>query len=364
MHSFNPLSDETRRKIIHIDMDCFYAAIEIRDNPHLINKPVAVGGAAKHRGVLCTCNYIARNYGIHSAMPTAVAYRLCPDLEVLPVNMTKYRQVSQLINKIFHQYTDLVEPLSLDEAFLDVSNSPFCKGSATFIAQEIQDVIFKSQGLTASAGVAPNKFLAKIASAWIKPNGLFVITPSQVANFVKTLSINKLFGVGKVTSQKLNHLNIFTCEDLQKCSLNFLTAHFGKQGQQFYDQSRGIDNRVVQSNRLRKSLSVERTLHQNINDSSKASELIYILCDELDKRLKENTDNFVIKNQFVKIKTSDFKLISAETKSNQADRTLFLRLFEKAYVNHSKPIRLVGIGVHFQHQTQHSYYYQFSLFDN
>lgn len=169
------------RKIIHIDMDCFYAAIEIRDNPSLNNKPVAVGGAANQRGVLCTCNYIARKYGVHSAMPTAVAQRLCPGLVVLPVNMPKYKSVSQSINSIFQQFTDLVEPLSLDEAFLDVTHSIYCRGSATLMAQAIRETIFKEQQLTASAGVAPNKFLAKIASAWNKPNGLFVITPEEVS---------------------------------------------------------------------------------------------------------------------------------------------------------------------------------------
>ncbi|WP_431606651.1 DNA polymerase IV [Legionella maioricensis] len=352
------------RKIIHIDMDCFYAAIEIRDNPLLKNKPVAVGGSATQRGVLCTCNYIAREYGIHSAMPTAMAHRRCPDLVVLPVNMNKYKEVSQSINSIFHQFTDLVEPLSLDEAFLDVSHSLHCQGSATRIAQAIQQAIFKEQELTASAGVAPNKFLAKIASAWKKPNGLFVITPEQVSSFVKTLPINKLFGVGKVTSLKLNKLNIFTCNDLYDYSLVFLTEHFGKLGQQLYYQARGIDNRPVQPNRLRKSLSVERTLLRDLVEPDKAIKIIEELCDELTLRIQKSAPDLSIKNQFIKIKNNDFKLVSAEIKSTEVNLKQYIELFQKAYMSHPKPIRLLGVGVHFHHPSIEQDYYQPSLFSN
>ncbi len=341
----------TSRKIIHIDMDCFYAAIEIRDNPLLNNKPVAVGGSANQRGVLCTCNYIARKYGVHSAMPTAMAYRLCPNLIVLPVNMPKYRQISSAIKNIFHQFTDLVEPLALDEAFLDVSNSPHCQGSATLIAQTIQKKIFTEHQLTASAGVAPNKFLAKIASAWNKPNGLFVITPEQVSEFVKTLPINKLFGVGKVTTLKLNQFNIFTCNDLYQYSLEFLIKHFGKLGQQLYYQSRGIDNRPVQPHRLRKSLSVERTLQHDIVAPEEAIKIICELYQSLIIRLQEYAADLSIKNQFIKVKSSDFKLASAEIKSSQLDLEAYIDLFHKINLNHPKPIRLLGIGVHFQHNT-------------
>lgn len=189
------------RKIIHVDMDCFYAGIEIRDNPSLATKPVAVGGASNQRGVLCTCNYIARQYGVRSAMPTAIAYRHCPDLIVLPVNMPKYRQISESIHRIFKEFTELVEPLALDEAFLDVSESSLYRGSATWIAEAIRNKIWQKEQLTASAGVAPNKFLAKIASGWNKPNGVFVIRPEQILSFVSQLPVTKLFGVGKVTAK-------------------------------------------------------------------------------------------------------------------------------------------------------------------
>ncbi|MBN9225733.1 MULTISPECIES: DNA polymerase IV [Legionella] len=350
------------RKIIHIDMDCFYAAIEIRDNPLLDNKPVAVGGSANQRGVLCTCNYVARQYGVHSAMPTSMAQRLCPELIVLPVNMSKYKAVSQSINSIFRRFSDLVEPLSLDEAFLDVTHSAHCQGSATFMAQAIREAIFKEHQLTASAGVAPNKFLAKIASAWNKPNGIFVITPEQVVHFIKKLPINKLFGVGKVTAAKLNQLSIFTCNDLHQYSLEFLIKHFGKFGQQLYYQAQGIDNRPVQPHRLRKSLSVEKTLQYDIHDPHKAIKIIDELYKSLIVRIQENAADLLIKNQFIKIKMSDFKLVSAEIKSTQVNLECYKELFQKIIRNESKPIRLLGIGVHFALPMEDKSYHQPSLF--
>ncbi|WP_058534207.1 DNA polymerase IV [Legionella saoudiensis] len=352
------------RKIIHVDMDCFYAAIEMRDNPLLRNQPVAVGGLASQRGVLCTCNYIARDYGVRSAMPTARAQRLCPKLIVLPVNMAKYREVSQAINTIFHRFTDLVEPLSLDEAFLDVTHSSYYQNSATRMAQAIRQAIFQEHGLTASAGVAPNKFLAKIASAWHKPDGLFVITPEQVPEFVKTLAVDKLFGVGKVTAQKLHHLNIFTCNDLYQYSLAFLTEQFGKFGQQLYYQVRGIDNRPVQPNRVRKSLSVEKTLLHDIVEPEHAMAIIRELYEDLLVRIQKHAADLVIKNQFIKIKNSDFKVLSAEIKTNQPNLEYYMGLFHKINLHHPKPIRLLGLGVHFQQQpVETESYYQKSLFD-
>lgn len=197
-----PVQAEPTRKIIHVDMDCFYAAIEIRDNPSLANRPVAVGEKPENRGVICTSNYIARRHGVRSAMSSATAFRLCPDLILLPVNIEKYRQVAKRIQSLFSAFTPLVEPLSLDEAYLDVTGSSHCQGSATWIAQAIRKQIWETEQLTASAGVAPNKFLAKIASGWKKPNGLFVITPPEIPAFVKNLAIEELFGVGKVTAEK------------------------------------------------------------------------------------------------------------------------------------------------------------------
>ena len=214
------------KKIIHIDMDCFYAAIEIRDRPELADKPVAVGSAPDQRGVLCTCNYIARGYGIHSAMSSALAYRQCPELVLLPVDMDKYRAVASRIQAIFHEVTDRVEPLALDEAYLDVSDVTDYHGSATLIAQAICREIFAREQLVASAGVAPNKFLAKIASGWQKPNGFFVIRPEQVDAFIYQLPIEELFGVGKVTAKKLHQRGFKTCADLQAVPLKKLILDY------------------------------------------------------------------------------------------------------------------------------------------
>ncbi|PJE17974.1 DNA polymerase IV [Legionella sp.] len=349
------------RKIIHIDMDCFYAAIEIRDNPSLANKPVAVGGSTDRRGVLCTCNYIARQYGVHSAMPTVIALRLCPDLVVLPVNMLKYRQVSQVINSIFKEFTELVEPLSLDEAFLDVTDCSQHQGSATWIAEAIRSNIWKAEKLTASAGVAPNKFLAKIASAWKKPNGLFVIRPEQVTAFVNQLAVVKLFGVGKVTARKLHNMNIIKCADLQEIPLHVLVQHFGKLGQHLYNQCRGIDERPVQPNRKRKSLSVETTLTENIRDAAQALEIIDELYKKLLRRIKDSAPNFLIKNQYVKIKFADFQLTTVEAKSTQVDLMLFHDLFNKNY-KEQKAIRLLGLGVHFHTNEKNDHFIQQPLF--
>jgi DNA polymerase-4 len=334
------------RKIIHVDMDCFYAAIEIRDNPALADKPVAVGGSASERSVLCTCNYIARKFGVRSAMATAYAERLCPGLIVLPVNMKKYREVAKTIHTIFREFTALVEPLSLDEAYLDVSDTTYCQGSATWIAQEIQKKIWDTVNLTASAGVAPNKFLAKIASGWKKPNGLFVIRPHEVADFVRDLPIKELFGVGKVTAEKLHHLGLSTCSDLQKIPLEKLLENLGKFGKQLYDQAHGIDNRPVEPNRVRKSVSVERTFTKDMQSIAECAEIIPQLHNMLLHRIAENTPNRQIKNQFVKIKFNDFKVSTVETISHEANLMLFKELLYKIPKKEGYSIRLLGLGVH------------------
>ncbi|KTD22774.1 DNA-damage inducible protein P [Legionella lansingensis] len=355
-----PLPPKTQtRKIIHIDMDCFYAAIEIRDNPSLADKPVAVGGK---RGVLCTCNYIAREYGVHSAMPTALAHRHCPNLIVLPVDMPKYRQSSQAIHAIFKEFTELVEPLSLDEAFLDVTDCTMHRGSATWIAEAIRNKIWQTERLTASAGVAPNKFLAKIASGWKKPNGLFVIRPEQALAFISQLPVTKLHGVGKVTAKKLHQLQLHTGADIQKMALQELINHFGKLGEHLYYQSLGIDNRPVEPNRERKSLSVETTLSKNISDIAQATPIINTLYERLVQRLQSSAPNLLIKNQYVKLKFHDFQLVTAETKSSQPELSKFHELFHKLKSNSQKSIRLLGLGVHFLSEEKTGSYIQQSLF--
>src|SRR3989338_4643852 len=253
------------RKIIHIDMDCFYAAVEMRENPALRDKPVAVGGTSP-RSVVCTANYKARQYGVHAAMPTRHALTRCPDLILVPVRIELYKNVSEQIRKILHEYTDLVEPLSLDEAYLDVTSASHHDGSATLIAQEIRYRIFQQQALTASAGISINKFLAKVASDWEKPNGQLTIYPEQVSKFVKELPIRKIFGVGKVTQEKMHRMGIHTCFDLQRFTLAEMVHEFGKFGAQLYNLCRGMDEREVKPHRVRKSLSVEETFEQDLAD--------------------------------------------------------------------------------------------------
>ncbi len=338
----------SQQKIIHIDMDCFYAAVEIRDNPELVDKPVAVGGSPKQRGVLCTCNYIARQYGVRSAMPTAYAYRLCKDLIVLPVNMEKYRAAANIIHQIFREFTDLVEPLSLDEAYLDVSNSPYFNGSATRIAEEIRQRIFAAVNLTASAGVAPNKFLAKIASGWKKPNGLFVIPPQHVAEFVKNLPVKKLFGVGKVTAEKLHKAGFMLCSDLYSVPLSELMQQFGKLGKQLYEQSRGIDHRLVEPNRIRKSLSVEHTFSQDIQTEEECCKIIQKLYEQLMQRLSHLNQNPPIKNLYLKIKYSNFKQATIERAGNLPILEQYQHLLCEIRLKSALSIRLLGIGVRFQ----------------
>ncbi len=235
----------TPRKIIHIDCDCFYAAIEMRDDPSLASRPLAVGGAADRRGVIATCNYEARAYGVRSAMASAHALKLCPDLLILRPRMDAYREASRAIHEIFRSYTELIEPLSLDEAYLDVSDCRHFSGSATRIAQDIRRRVWEQLRITVSAGVAPNKFLAKIASDWKKPDGLFVITPDQVEDFVEGLPVDRLHGVGRVTAEKLKRLGIHDCGHLRQWSRVELLREFGVFGERLYSLARGIDQRPV-----------------------------------------------------------------------------------------------------------------------
>ena len=243
-------------KFIHCDCDCFFAAVEMRDDPALRGLPVAVGGDSTRRGVISTCNYEARRYGVRSAMATATALRRCRDLIVIPVNMDKYRAASRQVLAIFAEYTDLIEPLSLDEAYLDVTNSTACRGSATLIAQEIRTRVREEVGITISAGIAPNKFLAKVASEWRKPDGQFVVTPPMVPEFVRALPIQKIHGVGDVTARKMQLMGINTCADLQTLPLQELIERFGSFGERLYALSRGQDDRPVRTDQARKSISV------------------------------------------------------------------------------------------------------------
>ena len=339
------------RKIIHVDMDCFYAAVEMRDNPELRDKPIAVGGDPDKRGVIATSNYLARQYGVRSAMASAHALKLCPQLQLVKGHFDTYREISENIQAIFANYTHLVEPLSLDEAFLDVSGSSHCKGSATLIAQEICQKIYETQQLTASAGVAPNKFLAKIASDWNKPNGIFVIKPNEIDDFVITLPVKKIFGVGKVTEKKLAALNIHTCGDLQQYSHELLIQHLGKFGDRLYDLSRGIDQREVNPHRIRKSVSVEQTYVKDLPDIDACLKKLPDLYANLIKRL-EKYDDRKIHKQFVKVKFYDFEQTTVETTVDKISMNVFQTLMVEGYRRGNKAVRLLGVGVGFSDNNQ------------
>ncbi len=338
------------RKIIHIDMDCFYAAIEIRDNPELRGRPVAVGGDPGRRGVLTTCSYEARKFGVRSAMASARALKLCPGLIILPVHMDKYKAASKSIHEVFHEFTERIEPLSLDEAYLDVSDADHCQGSATLMAREIRRRIFEKESLSASAGIAPNKFLAKIASDWNKPNGQFVITPADIPDFIRTLPVHKIFGVGKVTAAKMQRLDIHTCADLQALGLEALVIHFGRFGHTLHALCRGIDEREVQTERERKSLSVERTFHEDLPTLEAMTTHLPGLFEELSRRLGRTRDKSEqdIKNLFVKLKFDDFTQTTMQHPHPALSSEIYRQLLGEAWTRRHRPVRLIGLGVQFQ----------------
>lgn len=351
-----------QRKIIHLDCDCFYAAVEIRDDPALAELPIAVGGAAARRGVVATCNYLAREFGIHSAMPMARAQRLCPALVVMPPDFDKYREVSMQVREIFHDLTARVEPLSLDEAFLDVSDVESFSGSATLMAQEIKRRVRAEVGIVISAGVAPNKFLAKIASDWRKPDGLYVITPEQVDSFVEQLPVGKLFGVGKVTEKKLHGLGVVTCGDLRAISLLELSERFGVMGQRLHDLCRGIDERAVKTDRHRKSLSVETTFVDDLPDAQACAPVLANLFTKLSERLGRLDSDAPRLRHFLKLRFDDFSVTTIERQL--VDGTSlpgYLELCVEAWQRKCRPVRLLGIGVRFPEQNLGGQ--QYSLFD-
>lgn len=317
----------------------------MRDNPALRGHPLAVGGRPDQRGVVATCNYEARRFGVHSAMATSQALQRCPDLIVLPPAMDKYRAASKQILAIYRDYTDLVEPLSLDEAYLDVTQSSHFNGSATLIAQDIRARIAETVGITASAGVAPNKFLSKIASDWNKPDGLFVIRPPEVDAFVATLPVEKLFGVGKVTAMKLKKLGVLTCADLRNWSLAELQRHFGKFGGNLYGLCRGIDRREVSATRERKSISVEETFVVDVPDLNGCREQLPALLTRLDERVRRAQAERQIHKLFVKIRFADFRRTTAECVGNALDHDQFDKLLETAFQRGGKPVRLLGAGI-------------------
>jgi DNA polymerase-4 len=338
--------DLTYRKIIHIDMDAFYASVEQMDNPALRGKPVAVGGS-ENRGVVAAASYEARKFGVRSAISGILAKKYCPDIIFVRPRFERYKEISNKIHKIFHDYTDLVEPLSLDEAYLDVTHNKKGNPSATLLAQEIRMRILNEVGLSASAGISINKFVAKIASNYNKPNGQKTVNPDEVLAFLEVLPIRKFYGVGKVTTEKMYQLGIFTGLDLKSKSLEFLEKHFGKSGKFYYYVVRGIHNSEVKPDRITKSVAAEHTFDVNLSSEIFMLEQLDRIATSLEKRLKKH--NVSGKTVTLKIKYSDF---SQQTRSKTllyfiADKSLILETVkELLYQEKMKDsVRLLGISL-------------------
>ena len=336
------------RKIIHVDMDQFFAAVEQRDRPELRGLPVAVGHDAE-RGVVSTASYEARRFGVHSAQSIQVAKRLCPQLIIVEPHFSKYKAVSQQIRSIFQDYTDLIEPLSLDEAFLDVTENKKGIEMAVDIAKEIKQRIREDTQLTASAGVSYCKFLAKIASDYRKPDGLCVIHPDKAQAFIDQLDISRIWGVGKKTAEKMHRMGIFTGADLRQQSLRHLSEEFGKMGRVFYDFARGIDQRPVISEWERKSCSCEQTYMADLHEPSQVIIELYHTVLELVRRLEKN--EFEGRTLTLKVKFADFQQITRSITVGRILRTkdeilpLAKQLMREVSYSREHPIRLLGLGV-------------------
>ncbi|MEW5676673.1 DNA polymerase IV [Flavobacterium enshiense] len=340
-------SEPQYRKIIHVDMDAFYASVEQLDNPLLKGKPLAVGGN-EVRGVVSAASYEARKFGVRSAMSGYMAKKLCPELIFVRPRFDRYKEISKKIRKIFLDYTDLVEPLSLDEAYLDVTENKKGNPSATLIAQEIRKRIFEEVGLTASAGISVNKFVAKIASDFNKPNGQKTVNPDEIEPFLEVLDVKKFYGVGKVTAERMYQLGIFTGADLKNKSLEYLEQHFGNSGKSFYNLARGISYSKVKPNRTLKSVGAERTFNVNLSSEIFMEERLENIAKELERRLQKS--KIAGKTVTLKIKYSDFTL---QTRSKTlpyfiSDKSLiFETAKELLYQEKMKDsVRLLGISLH------------------
>nr|BET98704.1 DNA polymerase IV [Xenorhabdus sp. TCT-1] len=335
------------RKFIHVDMDCFFAAIEMRDDPSLKEKPIAIGGSIEERGVISTANYVARKFGIHSAMSTVKALKLCPQLKVIPPRMHIYEEVSLQVNEIFSRYTDLIEPLSLDEAYLDVTDCRSHHGSATLIALQIRKLIFQELKLTASAGIAPVKFLAKIASDMNKPDGQFVIVPEQVEQFILSLPIRKIPGVGPKTEKRLLDMGLKTCADVRQYDFSAFIREFGKFGFMIWQRCHGLDENFICADIPRKSVGVEITLPKDIYTWEKCKAIIEQLYPELIKRLEKYNSKLKISRQGIKFKFDDFHLTTHEHIYPVLDLDDLLFIANNVWDSRRKGrgVRLVGIHV-------------------
>ena len=334
------------RKIIHVDMDAFYASVEQLDNPELKGKPIAVGGSSK-RGVVSAASYEARKFGVRSAMSSVIAKRKCPQLIFVKTRFDRYKEISKQIRRIFFEYTDLVEPLSLDEAYLDVTINKKGNPSATLIAKEIRQRILEETGLTASAGISINKFIAKVASDYNKPNGQKTVNPEEVLEFLENLDIRKFYGVGKVTAEKMYKLGIFTGADLKSRPMEFLEQHFGKSGGYYYHVVRGIHKSEVKPHRIPKSVGAERTFNENLSSEIFMLERLNHIAEELERRLKKS--KIAGKTVTIKIKYSDFTLNTRSKTLSYfiSDKSLILEAAkELLYQEEMKnSVRLLGISL-------------------
>ena len=334
---------DSGRKVLHIDCDCFFAAVEMRERPELRDIPLAIGGESDRRGVIATCNYPARQYGVRSAMSTASARRLCPDLMVIPGRMALYREVSASVMEILSEYSPLLEQVSVDEAYLELEPSQH----ANRIARQIRERVARELGITVSVGAAPNKFLAKVASDWNKPNGQMVIPPEQVDDFVAALPVRKIPGVGPAFQKRLAAIGINTCAEARDWELKELVRRFGRGGVHLFQRCRGIDSRPLVMERTRKSVSVERTYAQDLTQHDACLAEVNDLYQRWRQRVARTAWQPEALAPFVKVKFADFTQTTLADVSEQATPEGFRRLLQDALQRDDKPVRLLGIGGRF-----------------
>ncbi len=341
--------DTGPRSILHVDMDAFYASIEERDRPEIVGQPVVVGGNANGRGVVCAANYLARPYGVHSAMPTRTALRLCPHAVVLPPDMSKYAAVSREISEVFHRFTPLVEPLSLDEAFLDVTGSRGLFGDGPEIARRVKEAILDRTSLVASVGVAPNKYLAKIASDLEKPDALVVVDPDRVQEFLDPLPVRRVWGVGRVTGEQLEASGVQTIADLRRLDREELERQLGKWGTRLWFLARGLDDRPVVPDREAKSISHETTFPEDVHSLDELRSWGLNLTEQVAARLRRN--GIVGRTVSVKVRFHDFETVTRsvtlpeETNVTKTIWTAAAKLLEDRLPSPRPPVRLLGVAV-------------------
>lgn len=328
------------RQVLHVDCDCFFAAVEMRDQPQFRHVPLAIGGASDRRGVISTCNYIARKFGVRSAMASSQAKKLCPDLVLIPGNMQKYKTVSKQVMEILSQYAMEMEVVSVDEAYLELA--PASNGQ--MIAQQIRQEIEAEIGITVSVGIAPNKFLAKVASDWRKPNGQFAVLPSDVDAFVAALDIKKIPGVGPKSAAKLHDMGIYTCGHVRELSHDDLLKRFGRFGQLLYERAYGRDERQLSKGRQRKSISIERTFAEDLQNEAEIETALEAMWPKFLDRVESAGLKIELLAPFVKVKFSDFHVTTLAKQSSQATFEQYLSLIKQACQRDQQAIRLLGLG--------------------